>query len=80
LFEFIEADGVLVEGLSDIIDVVGAEDIECEGTASCDDAGIFSDTRGIFHERSVADAMVTVFDAPMAADGIMLFLRGADGS
>ena len=48
---------------------MGAQDVERERAQPGDDAGLAPDAAGVLAERAVADVVVAVLDAPMAADG-----------
>lgn len=72
--------GVGVALVLDVTHLVGTEDIEAEGSEDGHHGGVFADARGILGEGAVTDAMVAVFDTPVAADNGFIFARGAPGS
>jgi len=49
--------------------LIALQDIVGEASQSGEDAGIFSDSRGVFAERDVARVVGCVLDGPMLADG-----------
>ncbi len=63
-------------GLRDIVFAVGTQDIEGEATYPGEDAWVLPDATGIFQHRDVANIVVPVFDAPVAADGVGGFPGG----
>src|SRR5918993_2356479 len=67
--ETVEAEGVGVDRLAHVADAVGAQDVERERAQAGEDAGLAPDAAGVLAERAVADVVVAVLDAPMAADG-----------
>lgn len=69
-----EGEGVFVEGEGYIGGVVGAADVEGEGSQSGHNGGVFADTGCVFGESRISDVVGTVFDAPMPADGFGGFL------
>src|SRR5215211_1140566 len=48
---------------------MGAQDVERERAQPGEDAGLAPDAAGVLAERAVADVVVAVLDAPMAAHG-----------
>ena len=65
----IEAEGSVPEGLCDVGDAVFSQDVEGETACASHDAGVVADTAFVLVAGNVADMVVVVFDAPMAADG-----------
>lgn len=61
--------GIDVEFAADVFGVVCAHDIECEGSEPGEVPWFLPDAALIFEEADVADVMMTIFDAPMLADG-----------
>ena len=57
-------------GISDVVFMVSAEDIQGEFAGSREDAGVCPDVACIFLHGNIAEIMVAVLDAPMATDGL----------
>ena len=55
--------------MSDCVGLIEAKDIVAETPQSGEDAGIFSDARGVFTQGDVAGVMEPVFDLPVFANG-----------
>jgi hypothetical protein len=66
----IEAEGAVPEGLCDVGNAVFPQDVEGETACSCHDTGVVSDAAFVLIAGDVTDVVVTVFDAPMASDGV----------
>ena len=61
--------GIDVEFAADVFGAISAHNIEGEGSQSCKVPWFVSDTALIFEEADVSDVVMTIFDAPMVADG-----------
>ena len=68
--------GVDIKFPADVFGVIGAQDVEGEGSKSGEVSWFGSDAALIFEEADIADIMVFVFDAPMLTDGVT---DGRDG-
>lgn len=68
-------ESIFIESICDIGDFVEAAEVECDGTAGGKSKRAVADTGKIFCEGDIANVMVTVFDAPMTADGMGVGLR-----
>ena len=62
-----------VEFSADVFGLIGAQDVEGEGSESGEVPRLGSDAGLIFEEADIPDVVVAVFDAPMLTDG------GAEG-
>ena len=65
----IEVERAVPESLGDVGDAVLSQDVEGETTGSSHDPWVVADAATILVAGNVADIMVAVLDAPMAADG-----------
>src|ERR1700759_3304027 len=67
--EFVEAEGVDVDGLAHVAGPAGAQDVERERAQPGEDAGLAPDPAVVLAERAVAHVGVPVLDAPARPDG-----------
>ena len=56
--------------MSDCVGLIEAKDIVAETPQSGEDAGIFSDARGVFAQGDVARVVGFVLDSPVVANGV----------
>ncbi len=66
----IERERAPPEGLRDVCYAIVAYDVESEASCSGDDAWIVTDAAAILVAGDIANIMVAVFDAPMAANDV----------
>ncbi len=65
----LKAQGIAIEGLSDVDLAIGAQQIEGEMAQRCKDTGIAPDATGVLGQGGIEDVVELVLDAPVAADG-----------
>src|SRR5271155_3888170 len=74
-----EGESVEPAGFSDVLDSIGAEDVEGAAAQPGEDAWIDANATSILGHGDVADVVGTVLDAPMATDRIGEGLGGKAG-
>src|ERR1019366_1184040 len=66
----IEVESAVPEGLRDVGYAIVADDVESEASGSGHDAWVIADAAAILVAGDLADTVVAVFDAPMAANDV----------
>src|SRR5215207_2503205 len=64
----VEAESVGVDGLADVADTIGAQDVERERAQAGEDAGLAPDAAVVLAQDAVAHVVVAVLDAPVRPD------------
>jgi hypothetical protein len=65
----VEVEGIEVEFSTDVLDTIGAQDVEGEASASSEDSWFCANSAVVFEEGHVAHIMAAVLNAPVRADG-----------
>src|SRR3954447_20860896 len=65
----VEVEGVDVEGLANVLDIFGAQDVEGGGADAGHRAGPLPDPAVVLAQSHIPNVMIAIFNAPVRANG-----------